>query len=822
MSGRKVVACVGRLGWGVVGTTALALVLVAGPAAGQTPDDPDDPDGDVPEGVTLDAVAGFDGVVADGRAYPLTVTVTSDRLLRATLQVDLAGPMRATTLEREVEVAGGNSATFRFLAPGVLTDAGRGGGMPPEMGGSRVRLVADGESVATAEVTPQPNDPSQELVGVLPEAVAATGTEGSLPNAVPLLVDVGVARPVPVDPEVLDLGALALAPLDQLVATPAELAALPDDDRAAVTVWVEAGGHLVLTGDADDVAAVEAVLPEGWAPAEGDSVRAGLGQVRSVPGAWTDQLLPTPTRSAVEEDILAQDLIFASDTVSGNLSGDAGVRLPPGARLGVMLGLYVLVVGPVAYLVLRRVGRRQLAWGVIPVLALSSTGLVVATGGPLRRSASSAHVTVYETGAGGTTATTWSLVSDPRRRGEVGVRLPDGWTAGDAFEPWDDRGSPVTVSLDAEGLEATTEPPAGGYGVIQSQGPAPDLDGALVVTAESAADGVVRGTVRNGLDVTLEAVAVLVGRAAIVDVGTLEPGQEAPYEIADATRYAFQADAERQVWPDESSGDWMVNVGGDIIRGDARGGVIMGDGGGGIVGQIEVKAEMTQEAAAADPSGARQANPNQPPPPPVILDDVPPRIDQVFPGEDGTSERSDHPAVLAAWSSVMHRTGWNYRPPGQVVAVGWTEELDAPVTPTGSGKVSRSRSAVVARATTAPAGDHVTDTAVVRSTVRGPLTESSNVDAIPAVVAFDLPSGVDGRSVDPSRLAFHLPGKFLSTDVWTGDGWTPLPDVPDRETAEVDLPAGAVVGGQVFVRWQHPQEVPPEGRELVLYEKEAS
>ena len=822
-----------NFGWAVTGATVVALVLAGGPAAGQSSGD------DVPEGVTLEAVAGYDGIVTDGRSYPITVTVTSDRLLRATLRVDLAGPMRTTVLEREVEVAGGNSATFRFLAPGIVADPGMGG-VEPDAGGSRVRLVADDESLATAQVTTQPNDPSQELVGVLPEAVAATGTEGSLPNAVPLLVDVGVARPVPVDPEVLELGAQALDPLDQLVATPAELAALADDDRAAVTRWVEAGGHLVLPGTAADLAAAEEALPEGWVPTEDAGVRVGLGRVRSVPTAWTDRLLPTPTRSVTEEDVLSQDLIWANNTVSGNLSGDAGVRLPPGFRLGLMLGVYVLVIGPLAYLVLRRVGRRQLAWGAIPVLALSSTGMVVATGGPLRRTASSAHVTVYETGAGGTTATTWSLLSNPRRQGEVGVELPEGWTAGSGADPWDDRSSPVTVSLGADGLEATTEPPAGGFGLIQSQGPAPELDGGLVVTAEAPDDGSIRGVVRNELDVTLEEVVVLMGRTGYVDVGTLEPGQEKSFELEEMGRWAIELDPERQVWSDPASDGWMVNGGGDVIiqRGDGRAVQIeVGASGAkaevdaapdrlpkGLMAPGDAVAQQVEPATPANPAAdpGQDAPPPAPlPPPPGI--DLPPGVGKPFPvdvGPNGNPERSDDPAVLAAWSAIMHHTGWNYRPQGQVVAVGWTEELGPPVTPTGSGKVSRSRSAVVARATTTPAADRVTDAAVVRTTVRGPVTETSTLGAVPTLVSFDLPSAVDGRPVDESRLAFRMPGRLLSADVWTPDGWKPLPDLPDSETAEVDLPAGAVVGGQVFVRWQHPQDLPPEGRELILYEKE--
>ena len=123
--------------------------------------------------------------------------------------------------------------------------------------------------------------------------------------------------------------------------------------------------------------------------------------------------------------------------------------------------------------------------------------------------------------------------------------------------------------------------------------------------------------------------------------------------------------------------------------------------------------------------------------------------------------------------------------------------------------------------TAAPAGDHVTDAAIVRSTVRGPDVNAGFGDeGFPAMVSFDVPAAVDGRPVDPSRLMFHLWGSYTSAEVWTPGGWVALPEVPDGQFAEVALPDGAVVAGQVFVRWTHPLSVPPPGREFVLYEKE--
>jgi hypothetical protein len=775
--------------------------------------------------VTLEVEAGFEGWIAAGQAFPVTVTVTAEHLVHGTLQVEVGGATGTVELAREVEVTAGNSTSYRFLAPGSVIESSRFVPDDERVVAARLR-DGDGDVVARADATTR-TDMAQEVVGVLP--LAADGA-GPLADAVPLPVDAGVARLTEVAPGVLDLGPLALSPLDQLVATPSELAALPDDQRAAVLGWVDAGGHLVLPGDEAELDAAVEVLPDGWAPAQGDGARAGLGQVRSVPAGWTDRLLPTPARSGLEEDVLAQDTIGSGNSLRGSLSGDAGVRLPPSTRLAVLLALYVLVAGPVAFLLVRRLGRRPLAFAIVPVLALTSTGAVVGAGGSLRRTAASAHVTVYEVGPGGATATTWALLSNPRRQGDVGIEMPDGWTVTDAMSVdggWDGIGGGSVAVRDAgEGIAATTRPPAGGFGFLQAEGPVSGLGDGLVVTATSGDDELVEGTVRNDLDVTLDEVAVMVGRNAIAEIGQLGPGEEASFTVEAATVWQGRPAPETAVWPDDVGTGVRPDGGGFgmVVEGVPGGGGLIIEnevGDGGVI--VERRRGDNPATGAAPGFPAPQPGPGEPPPPPRL-----PPGEPVFPrpgaedGDQGSDDASDEPVVMAAWSALMGHAGWNYRPLGQAVAVGWTEDLVPPVATTGSGDVARSRSAVVGRATVVPSGDRVTDAAVVASMVRGPLTQAADPGALPAVVAFDLPAGVDGRPVDPGRLAVHVPGSPFSTDVWTPDGWVPLPDVPPGESDEVDLPAGAVVGGQVFVRWQHPPEPLQAGRELIVYEKESA
>ena len=768
---------------GLVGVAA-ACVAAAGGAAHAAGVGPVQEDG--ADGVTLSVEAGIGGYAVPGRAFPVTVTVTTDRLIDGVLRLEVPGVAGSgvTFVERSVEVTGGSTARFTLLAPPATGDPG---------GNVRVRLSGSGASTeAVGEVQV---DVGQELVGVLPEAA---GPAGSLPGTVPLVVDAGVARLVPIDPELLAAGPLALEPLDQMVASAGELAALDTTTQQTLVTWVNGGGQLVLR---DDPAAAEA-LPAEWRPPPGGAQRAGLGQVRAPGDDWQRSLAPSPTRSTFEEEIIASDVGgFVSQPMVATLGDDAGIRLPEGRRLGLLLGVYVLVMGPVAYVVVRRLRRRELAWAGLPVLAVASTGFVFATGSSLRNAAEAAQVTVYEVGPGGAIATTWSLVPSSRG-GDVGVELPAGWTGRPAFDElgdvgvaFDPMGNPIdpsgggNVGLTTNGDESrlVQDVGPGGFALLEAQGPATGLAGALEVTATSATDGEIAGTVRNRLDVTFESVAAFTGRARAVEIGTLGPGEAKDFRLEHATRFEWGAVPEADVWP----ADGMPFGGGGRV-------ILQGQGGG--VGDVVVDDNT------------------------AIL-----RAEGLTESDDGDDEDGDDrqpPVVLSAWGQTLRRTGSNYRPSGQVVVAGWTDELEAPATPTG-GQAERATAAVVARATPVPAASRLTDTASVKSIVRGPVTqppiatpEAVGTNPIGFIQSFDLPDRVGDRPIDLERLVVNPARLFLTFDFWTPQGWVPI-DAADLGQGEHPVPPAAVVGGAVYVRITAPTNaVPPSGRDLVIYERE--
>jgi hypothetical protein len=740
-------------------------------------------------GVRLTIEAGIDGYRAPGRPYPVTVTLTADRLVDGVVVVVVPGVNGPTRLERHVEVSGGSTARFTMLAP-----------PSPRTTDDRVTARLSGADDVTANAGAGVEDePSQELVGVMPEAAGASNEPL---GTVPLVVDVGLARLVRLDLDLLASGPLALEPLDQIVASPPEIDSLDDSARAALTSWVADGGQLVLAGDAGSP---PEGLPESWKPQAGGSVRAGLGQVRWPGRDWRESLAPSPTRSSAEEELMASDVGgFVDEPLLSRLGRDAGVELPAAGRLGVWLIVYVAIIGPGIYVAVRWVRRREAAWAAVPVVALVATGVVFTAGSSLRNAAEVAQVNVFEVGPDAAVASTWSLLPSSRG-GDVGVELPAGWTgaaAGDEFSDFgivfDDQGNPVPQSrgdgdvrmvTDGDRNRVVQDVGPGGYALIEARGPVPELGGALEVEATTRSNGQIEGVVRNRLDVALHSVAVFAGRASAVPIGTVGPGEEKEFVVDGANMFAWGATPELQVW--EPSGD---GFGGGFAEG-------------GVVATVTDQVIVGQGGAVVLGGGSGGGEPGD--------------------GDDGGDDAGPS-AVLDAWRQTLQRTGTNYRPTGQVVVAGWTDELDSPASPL-RGRSASTTSAVVARATPTPAGTRLSDVGTIKSIVRGPIPqepadtpEAVAAGGIGAVFAFDLPAGVGGRPVDVDRLAINPADVFITFDIWTPGGWVPL-NPPARGQDEYPLPAGAVVGDTVYVRITVPTDViPGSGRDLVLYEREPS
>lgn len=473
----------------------------------------------------LEVDGGYGGFHVPGRAVPIRVTVSAERLVHGDLAVVAPGRKEpVTTLP--VEVAGGSVKRFLLVVPG---------GVAEDTGSLTVELRQGGQTVGAGKADLRPANDA-ELVGLAP----GLSDGRPLPGTAPLAVDAGVARFAAVDAALLAAPG-ALEGLSTIGLAAGELAALAPSARTGLLRWVGAGGHLLLD---DTPGAPVDGLPSEWQPSAGPTGHtvAGQGEVRLTAGAmaagrWAGLVEPTTTSRPAGPEV------FSGDNVADSLAGDAGLRLPRLASLLGFLGVYIVVVGPLTAFVLRRRRRPELAWVAVPALALLFTGVAWAGGNQLRPGAGLAHATLLETDTQGTVATSW--VGFTRRQGGTArVDLSAGWTLepaqrnGIASLPTSGPASAGTGPGGAGGPGTTTRLPlaSGEFGLLKASGPV-SLPGRLEVTASAPGDQQLRGTVRNGLAFPVHQVVVFAGGAR-VSVGDLAPGQSQDW-TADITNRSF-------------------------------------------------------------------------------------------------------------------------------------------------------------------------------------------------------------------------------------------------------------------------------------------
>ena len=529
-----------RRGPGRFGLSAVLVVLgvlvgpMAGPAGAET---------------RLDVIAGYAGFHVPGRAVPVQITVTAERLVKGELAVRDGGNKRETTLP--VEVAGGSVKRFTVVLPGGITSSAGAVDVELRMGG---RAVGRGRADVRAA-------DDAELVGLGPQL-----REGrTVPGPAALAVDAGVARFAGLDAGVLGQAPASLEGLSAVGLASGELAALAPGGRAGLLRWVAGGGQLLI----DDApgAAVDGLPPE-WQPGPSGRAAAGLGAVRltgdaMTAGRWAGLIEP----SSVGRNDLGG--FFSPESVADSLARDAGLRLPGLPWLLGFLGAYIVIVGPVTGLVLRRRRRPDLAWIAVPGLAVMFTALAYVAGNQLRPAAGLAHGSVVETGPSGSVATSWVALTR-RTAGSAAVDLPPGWAvqgalsrnAAGCFGGCDGTSAnhlqPPSVAAGEAGPQVRLPLGSGEFGVFKASGPVP-LAGRLEVTGSSAGDGVASGTVRNGLPFAVEQVVVFTGQSR-VRVGRLAPGEQRSWSMGPGDRAHDPSGSDVWMSLDGFRSDGVVNL----------------------------------------------------------------------------------------------------------------------------------------------------------------------------------------------------------------------------------------------------------------------
>ncbi|MBP6016763.1 MAG: hypothetical protein KA586_08590 [Candidatus Promineofilum sp.] len=375
------------------------------------------------DGLTLTAEAGFDGLYEPMTTVPVVVSARND----------------GAPFEGEIRVfasATAGSSGLVYSAP-ITLPTGADKRVPltlyvePFSGGNLVvQLVSDGVAVAETRTNRLNTVNRNELFyGVISPDPGGLAFLETVPGR---RTDAAVAYLQLADlPEVSS----AWDALDILIIDDTDTGRLTAAQRAALHAWLESGGQLVVTGGAGGAktaAGVADLLPVSVSgatslvdlPALSEAAGEPLGAIgpyvvtTSVLGegkVWLEQDgLPLVASRAVGRGAVT---FLALDPKAAPLSGwpgaeviwsrvaagtpdglpwgqgindgyaaaqsvsyISGLSLPSFWQLFFFLFIYILIIGPIHFLVLRRLNRRELAWITTPALVLLFSALTFFTG----------------------------------------------------------------------------------------------------------------------------------------------------------------------------------------------------------------------------------------------------------------------------------------------------------------------------------------------------------------------------------------------------------------------------------------------------------
>ncbi len=523
------------------------------------------------EGLTLEATVLLDGHARQGSWMAIDIRVRNEGPpvvgeLRLT-----GGSQGKTTFGTAVDLPTQSDKTYRLYA------------QPPGFGRTlEISLVEGGTSVASFNADFTSHDPTQLVIGVLAER------PGDIIGGLDLLPNQNQVAPliIPLDPADLPQRVEAWATLDRLIWQDMDTARLEPEQMAALRGWIAGGGRLIIAGGTTgpdsltafpdailpfrptttlDVAPSSLVALLGELPddatdlpafagplTEGRTLATSAGQVVAAERAYGSGTVTIvgfdPTTDWIDGSKLAEGLwrrLLPARTSGGPVIGDDSqlvsavsqlpeLALPPVGGLAILLGAYILLIGPINYLVLRRLDRRELAWVTMPVLIVVFAVGSYAFGTILRGSELIVNEVAIVRGAPGATegmAQVYLGVFSPSR-GTYQVRVPGGALmsaplSGDFFS-----GEGQAASLDVlQGDTSRIRNLSVGFGSLRTVRAESAVAVPLVETALRLEGGRLKGTVTNASDQILLSPAVVLG-GTVAKLSDLAPGDTAEVDIA--------------------------------------------------------------------------------------------------------------------------------------------------------------------------------------------------------------------------------------------------------------------------------------------------
>jgi hypothetical protein len=523
-----------------------------------------------PPGLTMEAAVLLDGHARIGSWMAIDVRLKNE------------GP----PLAGELRLTGGTQGRTRFgtpvEAPTQSDQTHRLYIQPPGFGREvEVSLVDGATTIATTKAVYAIHDGTQMIVGIVAER------PGDIIGDLDLLPNMNNVKPLTVGLQPGDLPdrVEAWGTLDRLVWQDVDSNQLTPEQFSALRGWLAGGGRLVIAGgtagpsslsgfpdellpyrptattdtapsslvallgksptDATDVPALSGRLVAGRALATvgGEAVAAerpyGAGAVtligfdptarwlsgtNAAEGLWR-RLLPTRTAGTAGSGDDSQIVQAAAQLPS--------LALPPVGGLIGLLGLYIVLIGPLNYLVLKRLDKREWAWVTMPVLILAFAAGAYGFGSLLRGSNVIVNEAAIVRGAPGATvglAQTYLGVFSPTRA-SYQLRFPGGAllsspTNGDFL------GDGTAAGLDVlQGDPSRIRDLGVGFGSLRTIRAESAVDVPLIQARLRLEDGRLRGTVTNDSAQTLQAPAVVLG-GTVAKLADLAPGQTANVDVA--------------------------------------------------------------------------------------------------------------------------------------------------------------------------------------------------------------------------------------------------------------------------------------------------
>jgi hypothetical protein len=306
---------------------------------------------------------------------------------------------------------------------------------------------------------------------------------------------------------------------------PSELTALLGGlPTGAVTIPAVAGtlDHgSVLARSGDEVVAAQAAYGRGAVSMIGfDPATSWISESSASDALW-HRLLPQSNGPVLNPLAITDDsqIIYA-------LQNLPSVDLPPIEQLFALLLGYIVLIGPINYLILRRLDKREWAWVTIPALVAVFAVGSYTLGATLKGSdviVNEIAVVRAAQGAGRGIGQAYIGIYSPSRR-SFDVRIPGGALLSNPASQAQISGTETPLDVVFGDSTSRLRNFEVGFGVLrgfraEAPADAPQVDADLTVRA-----GRLQGTVTNRSDATLENVAVLYSGGAAV-LPSLEPGQ---------------------------------------------------------------------------------------------------------------------------------------------------------------------------------------------------------------------------------------------------------------------------------------------------------